>query len=155
MQRSYRTVRIVEIRNLFLGRLRHRVRAVEQEDRDLLVGLLADVHSPMYAVTRLFPLDLSRRNLDALTLAAIAAFNRDEIAAQDHGNAVKWIAMPRHGFAGRKSKPAHHGGSVMKEGFVRRCFAASPNREWDGNDVGIMRRCDQPAVGFLYQNASH
>ncbi len=45
MQGSYRTVRIVEIRNLFLGRLRHRVRAVEQQDRDLLVGLLADVHS--------------------------------------------------------------------------------------------------------------
>jgi hypothetical protein len=26
--------------------------------------------------------------------------------------------MPRHGFAGSKSKPAHHGGSLMKEGFV-------------------------------------
>ena len=32
MQGSYRTARIVETRNLFLGRLRHCVWAVEQED---------------------------------------------------------------------------------------------------------------------------
>ena len=42
MQGSYRTARIVETRNLFLGRLRHCVWAVEQEDRDLLVGVHAE-----------------------------------------------------------------------------------------------------------------
>ena len=52
-------------------RLRHRVRAVEQEDRDLLVGLLADVHRAMNALGWLFPLDLSRRDLNALALASI------------------------------------------------------------------------------------
>ncbi len=44
MQGSYRTASVVETRNLFLGRLRHRVRAVEQEDCNLLGGLLADIH---------------------------------------------------------------------------------------------------------------
>ena len=38
-----------ESRNLFLGRLRHRLGAVEQEDSDLLVGLLAVIHRPMNA----------------------------------------------------------------------------------------------------------
>ena len=47
MQGSYRTARIVETRNLFLGRLRHCVWAVEQEDCNLLVGLLTDIHRPM------------------------------------------------------------------------------------------------------------
>ena len=64
MQGSYRTVRIVEVRNLFLGRLRHGVRAVEQENGNLLIRLLADVNRPMDTGTRLFPLDLSRRDLD-------------------------------------------------------------------------------------------
>jgi hypothetical protein len=31
--------------------LRHRIRMVEQEDRDLLIGLLADIHSPMNSGT--------------------------------------------------------------------------------------------------------
>jgi len=38
MQGSYRTARIVETRNLLLGRLRHCVWAVEQDDCNLLVG---------------------------------------------------------------------------------------------------------------------
>ena len=33
--------------------------------------------------------------------------------------------------------------------------AALALREWDGNDVGIMRHRDQPAGTFLHQYASH
>jgi len=125
MQGSYRTVRIVEIRNLFLGRLRHRVRAVEQEDRDLLVGLLADIHGAMNALGRFFPVHLSRRDLDAL--AAVAIFNREEIATQNHSDPVKRIAMPRHCLAGSKAQAAHHSCSVVYDDFVRHCdrYAAS------------------------------
>ena len=57
MQGSYRSVRYVETRTLFLGRLRHCVWTVEQENRDLLVGLLADIHRSMNGGA--FPLDLS------------------------------------------------------------------------------------------------
>lgn len=57
MQGSYRTVRIVEIRNLFLGWLRHGIGAAEQEDRDLFVGLLPDIHSPMHAGAAGVPLE--------------------------------------------------------------------------------------------------
>ena len=53
MRGSYRTARIVETRNLFLARLRHRVWTIQQENCDLLVGLLSDIHRPMNAVTRL------------------------------------------------------------------------------------------------------
>ena len=42
MQGSYRTARIVETRNPFLSRLRPCVWAVEQEDRDLLIGVHAE-----------------------------------------------------------------------------------------------------------------
>ena len=44
MRGSYRTAMIVETRTRFLGRLRHRVWTVEQKDRDLVVGLLCDIH---------------------------------------------------------------------------------------------------------------
>lgn len=118
MQGSYRTVRIVEIRNLFLGRLRHCVWAVEEENRDLLVRLLANIHCPTNAGTRLFPLDLSGRNLNSQALTALAVFNRQQITSQYYGDTVKRIAMPRHGFAGCKAQPTHHLGSVLKEEFV-------------------------------------
>jgi len=103
MQGSYRTARIVKTRNLFLGRLRHCVRAVEQEDCNLLVGLLTDIHRPMNTGARLFPLDLSRRDLNALALAAVTVLNGEEIASQDHCHSMKWIAMPRHSLAGSKA----------------------------------------------------
>ena len=89
-----------ETPNLLLSRLRHRVRAVEQEDSDLLVGLLPDIHRPMNTRTRLFPINLSRCDLDAVVLASIAVLNREEIASQDHCYPLKWVAMPRHSLAG-------------------------------------------------------
>ena len=103
MQGSYRTARIVETRNLFLGRLRHGVRAVEQEDRDLFVGLLADVHSAVNSVGWLLPVNLFRRDLNALALAAVTVLNGEEIASQDQRHSMKWIAMPRHSLAGSKA----------------------------------------------------
>ena len=89
MQGSYRTVRIVEIRNLFLGRLRDCVRAVEQQDRDLLVGLLADVHSAVNALGWLLLVNLSRRDLNALAPGSITVLNAKQIASQDHCHSLK------------------------------------------------------------------
>ena len=63
MQGSYRSARIVKTRNLFLGRLWHRVWAVGQEGSYLLIGLLADIHGSVNAHARLLPIDLSRRCL--------------------------------------------------------------------------------------------
>jgi hypothetical protein len=83
--------------------LRDGIWAVEQEDSDLLVRLLADIHSPMNAGTRLLPLDLSRRDLDALALTSIPVFNREEIASHHYRHPLKGIAMPRHRLAGSKS----------------------------------------------------
>ena len=75
MQRSYRTVRIVEIRNLSLSRLRLGIWTVEKENRDLLIRTLPDIHRSMNAGARLLPLDLTRRDLDALALASVAVFD--------------------------------------------------------------------------------
>ena len=75
MQGSYRSARIVQTRNLFLGGLRHCVRAVEQENRDLLVVLCADIPRRMDAGAPLLPIDLTRRDFDALALAWAAVFD--------------------------------------------------------------------------------
>ena len=48
---------------------------VEKEDRNLLIGLLPDIHCPMHASTRLLPIKLSQRDLDTLALAAVAIFD--------------------------------------------------------------------------------
>jgi hypothetical protein len=121
MQGSYRTARIVETRNLFLGRLHHCVWAVEQENRDLFVGLRADIYSPMNTVGWLLPLDLSRRDLNALALAAVTVLNGEEIAFQDHCHSLKRIAMPRHSLAGSKAQTTHHLGSMVEENFISHC----------------------------------
>lgn len=60
---------------MFLGRLRHSVRAVKQENSNLLVGLPHDVDPPMNAVARFFPIDPSRGDFNALALAAVALFD--------------------------------------------------------------------------------
>ena len=121
MQGSYRTATIVETRNLFLGRLRHRVWMVEEEDRDLLVGLRPDIHRPMNTGARFFPIDLSGCDLNAVALAAVTVLNGEGIASQDHCHSLKWIAMPRQSLAQCETKTTHHRGSVMKHDFVCHC----------------------------------
>lgn len=49
---------------------------VEQENRDLLVRLLADIHCPMNADTRFFPIDLSGRDFNALALTSVVSTGR-------------------------------------------------------------------------------
>ena len=109
---------MVETRNLFLGRLRHRVWSVEQENRDLLLGLLPDIHRSMNTGTRHFPVHLSRRDLDALALTFVAVFNRDEIASQHHGHPLTWIAMPRHSLAWEQDASDEPPWFVLKEDIV-------------------------------------
>jgi len=57
--------------------------AVEEEDSDLLIKLLPDIHRPMNTGTRLFALDLTGRDLDGKRVTTIAVLNREEIASQD------------------------------------------------------------------------
>ena len=74
-------VRLDFLALFFLAGLRHCVRTVEQKDRDLLVGLLSDIHSAVNTGARFFPIDLSRRDLDSQALTTIAVLNRQEITA--------------------------------------------------------------------------
>ena len=48
---------------------------IKQENSNLLVGLLPDIHCPMHAGARLFPIDLPRRDFNALALATVAIFD--------------------------------------------------------------------------------
>lgn len=52
-----------------------------------------------------------------MALSSIPVHNAKQIASQDHGDALKWIAVPRHGFAGSKTQ-THHRGFIVEENFV-------------------------------------
>jgi len=118
MQGSYRSARIVETRSLLIPRLRHGIRAVKQENRDLLIHLLADVHGTVNTGAGFLPIDLSRRDLDSHAVTAIAVFDREQITTQHHCNTMKRIAVPRHSLAKSKAQTSHHRGSVLNKKFV-------------------------------------
>ena len=88
------------------------------ETQELATLQVADIHCAMNTGTRLFPLDLSGRDLNTLTLASVAVLNREEITTQDYGYSLKRIAMLRHSLARRKMQTAHHRGSVLNTDFV-------------------------------------
>ena len=66
---------------LFLVRLRHGVRPIEEEDSYLLAWLLCDIYCPVNAFCGLFPFHLSRRELDALVFSAVAILDQENVAA--------------------------------------------------------------------------
>src|SRR5271155_1035324 len=118
MQGSYRSARIVETRNLSLSRLRLGIWTVEKENRDLLIRTLPDIHRSMNAGARLLPLDLTRRDLDALALASVAVF--DDRTSPLSTTATGWNGSRCHGisFAGSKAQMPPRRGSVVEEDFV-------------------------------------
>jgi len=59
---------------------------VQEEDCNLFVRLLANIHSAVNAASRLVPAHLPRRNLQAMTLTSVAVFDSEGITGQDHGD---------------------------------------------------------------------
>jgi hypothetical protein len=111
--------------------LRNRVRTVKQENRDLLVGLLADVNRWVDTGTRFFPIYLSRRNINAQAPASIAVLNRKQVAFLNDCHPLKWIAMPSHRLTGSQMQTTHHRGPAMKHDFV--CHSDPPLSDGDAN----------------------
>jgi hypothetical protein len=70
---------------LLLTGLRLCVRKVKHEDSNLLIRLVTNIHRMMDTLSRLLPVYLSRRNLDALVLASVTVFNREHVTTQHHG----------------------------------------------------------------------
>ena len=91
---------------------------VEKEDGDLLVGLLADVDTAVKTVGRLVPTRLPRTDLEPFALA-VAVFNPEGTAPQDHGYPMKRVAVPVHGLAGGETQATNKGRSALKESFFR------------------------------------
>ena len=60
---------------LLLCWLRHSVWATEEEDRDLLVGLLADIHRSVNTGTRFLPVNLTGRDLHGNRITTVAVFD--------------------------------------------------------------------------------
>ena len=94
-------------------RLRYGVGVIQKKDYDFFEIFFADVNCAVNAIAGLGPIDFTHGNLPGQSLAAIAKFDFEEIAAQDHGHAVKGVAVPGCGFARRQALPPDQAVSAM------------------------------------------
>jgi hypothetical protein len=78
------------------------VGAIEEKSDDFFEGELADVNGAVDAIGGLDPVHFTDGDVPWDGFATIAEFDVEEIAAEDHGHAVKGIVMPRRGFARRE-----------------------------------------------------
>jgi hypothetical protein len=91
---------------------------VKQEGSDLFIWLVTYVHGSANPVAGFLPFHCTGCYLDVLPLSSIAILNRQGIAPEDYGDALTWVAMQRHFFAGGKVQSSHDGISTMKEDLV-------------------------------------
>jgi len=114
---------------------------VEKEDGDLLVGLLADVDTAVKTVGRLVPTRLPGTDLEPFALAAVAVFNPEGIAPQDHGYPMKRVAVPVHGLAGGETQATNKSRSALKESFLRHRCGKCMQTAWR---LSVGGRCGAP-----------
>jgi hypothetical protein len=98
--------------------LRYRVGAVEEEDGDLLVRLIAHIYRTVNALRRLLPLYLSGPDFDAMTLASITILYQESVSSQYDGNPAHGVVVPRHSFSRRQTQPANQSSSALKKNLV-------------------------------------
>jgi hypothetical protein len=103
---------------------------VEKEDGDLLIRLLAHVDASMNTLRRFVPTRLPRTDLEPFAVAAIAVFDREGIAPQDHGHPMKWVTVPVHGLARGETQATNKGRSALKESFVRHGWGKCMQTAW-------------------------
>ena len=72
----------------------------------------------MDAIGWLVPIHLARVDLHALSHALIAVFDGQGVAAQDYGDSMERVAVPRGSLAGREPQPSHQIVSAMVELFL-------------------------------------
>ena len=106
-------------------RLRDVVRIDEEENSDLLVCPVADVHSAMNAITRLGPVDLPGRDPDALRRTAVAELDVQYIAVGDNGYAMEGIAVPPRCFARCERQSSYQCRSPLMKCFLCHRLALS------------------------------
>jgi hypothetical protein len=97
------------------SRLRHRVGTVKEEDRNLVVWLVADVDGTMNSGGGLVPIRLAGADLDATGVAAIAVLDCQGIAAHHNSHPVERVAVPSCGFARLKAQSTNEAGSALME----------------------------------------
>lgn len=93
---------------------------VEKEDGDLLVRLLADIHTAVNTVGRLIPIRLPRHDLEPMVFTTFAVLDGKSIAAHDHCYAMKWVTVPAHCLAGCEAQPTDEDCSTLEESLFRR-----------------------------------
>ena len=91
---------------------------VEKEYGDLLVRYLAYVHTAMNAIGGLIPVNLPRRELQAMCRSPVTILDREGIARKHHGHAMEGIAMPARGLAGRELQPSNDRGTASVDDLL-------------------------------------
>jgi hypothetical protein len=89
--------------------LRNGVGAIQKENRDLFISLLADIDHPMNTTSRFVPVCLACRDLEMLALGLVALLDRQCLAAEDHRDAMEPVSVPACRLARSKAQPPNEG----------------------------------------------
>jgi hypothetical protein len=91
---------------------------IKEEDRDLFIRLLSDIHRAVCTVQWLIPTHLASFHRHSQHFATVAEFDPDLVARKDHTDAMKRVAMPGQRLTGRQPLPALECRAAAKENFV-------------------------------------
>ncbi len=93
--------------SLAIRRLRNGAGPIQEEDSDLFVGDAADVHRAMNSVHRFIPVNLPRRDRDVIAGTLVPVFDDECVTAEDYGDSMEGIPVPRCRCARREAQPSH------------------------------------------------
>ena len=139
--------------NLFDSRLSDRLGMVEEEDRDLLVENLTDVHAAMNPVGRLIPIRLSWPDRESIAFSGVAILDLEGISRQHNRHPMERIGMPGHRLARCEAHSTDQRRLALEESLL------AHGRRVTGTNVFIRKnterfieevRCDEPELAEPY-----
>jgi hypothetical protein len=72
----------------------------------------------MNPVGRLIPVNLARREPDVIAGALVPIFDGQRVAAEDYGNSMEGIPVPRRDFPWREAQPSDERHAMLVERLV-------------------------------------
>jgi hypothetical protein len=126
-------------------RLRDGIGMFEKEDRNFLVGSLADIHCTVDAIRRLVPINLSGCEFDVVAPGSVTVLDSQSIAAEDDRHAMARVTVPRRALAGCETHPANQRSLASVENFLGHGLDSS--RAWDASADDVQPCLLKPAGG--------
>jgi hypothetical protein len=118
-------IRIRDRLRLSVDRLWDGSGMLEKEDGNFLVDLLAHIHRTMHVIGWLIPINLSRREFNAMARRSVTVLDPQGIAVENDRNAMARITVPRRALTGFEAHPANQGCLAPVEDFLGHSLALS------------------------------